>query len=95
MGEPDEPRSTHLATKVDFRRELACYSAKRGAPQITDVPDLKYLMIDGHGNPNTPVYTDAVTALYPVAYKIKFASKTAFDRDYVVMPLEACGGPTT
>jgi hypothetical protein len=52
------------------------------------VPDLQYLMIDGHGDPNTPVYEDAVSALYPVAYKLKFASKKILDRDYVVMPLE-------
>lgn len=27
-------------------------------------------------------------ALYPVAYKLKFASKRELGRDYVVMPLE-------
>ena len=53
-----------------------------------DVPDLQYLMIDGHGDPNTPAYAAAVSALYPVAYKLKFASKKELDRDYVVMPLE-------
>ena len=74
--------------KVDFRRELECYRAKRDSPQVVDVPDLQYLMIDGHGDPNTPVYVDAVSALYPVAYKLKFASRKNLGRDYVVMPLE-------
>jgi hypothetical protein len=74
--------------KLDFKRELACYRAKRNSPQVTHVPDLQYLMIDGHGDPNTPVYGDAVSALYPVAYKLRFASKKILDRDYVVMPLE-------
>lgn len=77
-----------MAAKLDFKRELACYTARRDTPQVTVVPDLKYLMIDGHGDPNTPVYEDAVSALYPVAYKLKFASKKVLDRDYVVMPLE-------
>jgi len=46
-------------------------------------------MIDGHGDPNTsPSFTHAVEALYPVAYKLKFASKRELGRDYVVMPLE-------
>jgi hypothetical protein len=45
-------------------------------------------MIDGHGDPNTPVYEAAVSALYPVAYGIKFRSKKELGRDYVVMPLE-------
>ena len=54
-----------------------------------DVPDLRYLMIDGHGDPNTsPAFTEAVEALYPVAYKLKFASKRDLGRDYVVPPLE-------
>jgi hypothetical protein len=77
-----------VTAKFDFKRELECYRAKRNSPQVADVPDLQYLMIDGHGDPNTPVYVDAVSALYPVAYKLKFASKKYLDRDYVVMPLE-------
>src|SRR4051812_11984436 len=63
-----------VTVKLDFKQELECYSAKRNSPQVTDVPDLQYLMIDGHGDPNTAVYLDAVSALYPVAYKLKFAS---------------------
>jgi hypothetical protein len=74
--------------KTDFKRELACYRAERDTPQLVDVPDLQYLMIDGHGDPNTAAYGDAVSALYPVAYALKFASKRVLDRDYVVMPLE-------
>jgi hypothetical protein len=77
-----------VAAKVDLKRELPCYTAKRDVPQVVDVPDLRYLMIDGHGDPNTAAYQTAVSALYPVAYKLKFASKKELDRDYVVMPLE-------
>jgi hypothetical protein len=77
-----------VTAKIDFKQELECYRARRHSPQVTDVPDLQYLMIDGHGDPNTPVYMDAVSALYPVAYKLKFASKKDLGRDYVVMPLE-------
>jgi hypothetical protein len=77
-----------VPAKVDLKRELSCYRAKRDTPQVTEVPDLQYLMIDGHGDPNTPAYGSAVAALYPLAYRLKFASKTQLDRDYVVMPLE-------
>lgn len=46
-------------------------------------------MIDGHGDPNSSKeFADAIRALYPVAYKLKFASKQVLGRDYVVMPLE-------
>ncbi|MEU7813036.1 GyrI-like domain-containing protein [Pseudonocardia sp. NPDC049154] len=77
-----------MATKVDLKRELPCYRARRDSPEVLDVPDLRYLMIDGHGDPNTPVYEAAVSALYPLAYALKFASRTELGRDYVVMPLE-------
>jgi hypothetical protein len=75
--------------KVDFKKTLDTYRAERGKFRLVDVPDTQYLMIDGHGDPNTsPAFTEAIEALYPVAYKLKFASKRALDRDYVVPPLE-------
>ncbi|WP_150255900.1 GyrI-like domain-containing protein [Nocardiopsis deserti] len=78
-----------MTDKTDFKRTLDAYQAKRGRFRITEVPDLRYLMIDGHGDPNTsPAFTEAVEALYPVAYKLKFASRRDLGRDYVVMPLE-------
>lgn len=77
-----------MPAKVDFKKELDCYRAKPGIPQLVDVPDLAYLMIDGHGDPNTSAFGTAVEALYPVAYTLKFASKLTLGRDYVVMPLE-------
>lgn len=74
---------------ADFKKTEAAYSAKRGEIRILDVPDMQFLMIDGHGDPNTSQeYADALAALYPVAYKLKFASKRELGRDYVVMPLE-------
>lgn len=75
--------------KIDFTKTLDGYRAKRGEFRIVDVPELRYLMIDGHGDPNTaPAYAEALAALYPVAYKLKFASKRSLGRDYVVPPLE-------
>jgi hypothetical protein len=85
---PDDEQGTGMAGKRDFKKELDCYRAKVDTPQLVEVPELQYLMIDGHGDPNTPAFGEAVAALYPVAYKLKFASKQTLDRDYVVMPLE-------
>jgi hypothetical protein len=77
-----------MTDKIDFKREIAAYRAPRGRFTVVDVPDLQYLMIDGHGDPNTPAFADATAALYPLAYRLKFASKQQLGRDYVVMPLE-------
>jgi hypothetical protein len=53
------------------------------------VPAQRFIAVDGQGDPNTSAeYARAVEALYAVAYTIKFASKRAFDRDFVVGPLE-------
>lgn len=78
-----------MTEKIDFKKALDAYQAKRGQFRIVDVPDTQYLMVDGHGDPNTsPAYAEALIALYPVAYKLKFASKRELGRDYVVTPLE-------
>ncbi|WDZ85528.1 GyrI-like domain-containing protein [Micromonospora cathayae] len=78
-----------MTDKVDFKREIDAYRARRGRFSVVDVPDLRYLMIDGHGDPNTTrAFTEAAEALYPLAYRLKFASRRTLGRDYVVMPLE-------
>ena len=78
------------ATKVDFKREYKELYRAGHDPVLVDVPELAFLMVDGHGDPNTaPEYTQAVEALYSVSYSLKFAIKRARDGfDYGVMPLE-------
>lgn len=76
--------------KVDFKKTLDAYSARHNIFRTLVVPPLTYLMLDGHGDPNAaPEYAEAIGALYPVAYAVKFASKNDLERDYVVPPLEA------
>jgi hypothetical protein len=77
-------------TKVDFKKEWKhLYRPSAKEFSVVEVPPLNYLMIDGHGDPNTAqTYKEAIEALYAVAYKIKFLSKKGFERDYVVPPLE-------
>jgi hypothetical protein len=75
---------------LDLRRELPqLYSAPR-TPVLLEVPELGYLQIDGHGDPNTAAaYAEAVEALYAVAYTIRFALKRGPEGvDAAVMPLE-------
>jgi hypothetical protein len=75
--------------KIDVkteRKDLYAPSAEHFA--IVEIPTFSFLMIDGHGNPNTePSYALAVEALYAASYAAKFTSK-AEGRDYVVAPLE-------
>lgn len=75
---------------TDLKKEIASYRARDGVFDLLTVPPLRYLMIDGHGDPNTSAaYADALATLYPVAYALKFHSRNELGRDHVVMPLEA------
>lgn len=75
--------------KIDLKKlHKALYSAPAGRFVLIDVPPLRYLMVDGAGDPNrAPAYQAAVETLYGAAYTLKFISKRA-GRDYVVPPLE-------
>lgn len=75
--------------KLDLKKQITAYGAPRGVFEVVEVPPLQYLMVDGQGDPNTSQeYVDAVSTLYPVAYRLKFLSKNDLGRDHVVMPLE-------
>ncbi len=76
--------------KLDLKKEFKeLYKVSDNVPVIVDVPLLKIISIEGKGNPNTSLeFKNAVEALFPVAFKIKFTSKKELDKDYTVMPLE-------
>jgi hypothetical protein len=79
-----------LSSAIDYKKELKhLYNPSKKEFGIVDVPPINFLMVDGHGDPNTAqAYQDAVEALYGVAYKLKFMSKKEKGMDYVVPPLE-------
>jgi hypothetical protein len=78
-----------MTAKTDPKRELRQFYSARQTPEVVDVPELSFLMIDGHGDPNrSPRYQAAVQALYAVSYALKFAIKRAGGPDYTVAPLE-------
>jgi hypothetical protein len=61
----------------------------RPAPQLLTVPELAFVMIDGHGDPNTsPEYADALQALFALAYGVKFALRRELGVESRVGPPE-------
>ena len=77
--------------KVDYKKEYGdWYTAASSQAKWVQLPALNYLMIDGHGDPNSaPEYQQAVEALYSLAYAIKFKIKKGKGGlDYGVLPLE-------
>lgn len=79
--------------KIDFKKTMKSLFAPAAKDFSTvQVPPLQFLMIDGKGRPEPDQqteYAQALAALYPMAYKLKFLSKNALGRDYVVPPLQA------
>jgi hypothetical protein len=75
--------------KLDFKKLLKeYYNPQKSSFHIVTVPVIKFLMIDGVGNPNiTPEYQAAVETLYAMSYGVKFALKSQ-GFDYFVPPLE-------
>lgn len=75
--------------KLDFkkaRRPLFTASPSRFVE--IQAPLCRYLMVDGHGDPNTsPLYRPALKALYGTAYGLKAELKPG-GGDFVVPPLE-------
>jgi hypothetical protein len=64
------------------------YEAGR-VPELVRVPELTFVMIDGHGDPNTSAqYGDAIQALYGLSYTLKCGLKRELGLTYRVGPLE-------
>lgn len=76
--------------KLDFKKQdKAYYTGKPGRYDLLDIPKMRYLMIDGAGDPNnSPAYAASVAALYALSYGIKFHCKTTLGKDHAVPPLD-------
>ncbi len=77
--------------KIDLKKDLKhLYNPSPKEVAVVDVSEMKFLMVDGAGNPNTAQeYKDAVEALYAISYALKFMIKKGeAAMDYGVMPLE-------
>ena len=72
-------------------KEIArLYKPSAKACEIVDVPEMRFLMIDGSGDPNTShEFQEAIQALYGVSYTLKFTLKKSGGPEFRVAPLEA------
>src|SRR5919108_2128032 len=78
-----------MTTLTDTEQTFAELLRAGREPALVGVPELAFLMVDGHGDPNVePAFADAVQALYGVSYTIKFAIRAATGVNRKVAPLE-------
>lgn len=77
----------------DYKKKFKDLYLPETVPCILDVPRMRFLMVDGQGDPNTAAsYQTAVEVLYGLSYAIKMSKKSEYPPDgyfdYVVPPLE-------
>jgi hypothetical protein len=80
--------------KVDFKKKYrSLYQPSADIVKLIDVPAMRFITIDGHGNPeNSKDFQDGLEALYALAYAVKMVFKKIDPPpgyyDYTVPPLE-------
>jgi hypothetical protein len=76
--------------KLDLKKTLKyLYGPSARTFSVVDVPPMNFIMIDGHGDPNTSAeYAESLQALYTAAYTLKFKIKKEQSVDYPVMAPE-------
>ena len=87
------------AEKVDLYKDNRKEYAATPKPALVEVGRAVYLAISGKGAPGGQAFSEAIGALYGVAFTVKMTRKFAGKRDYAVCKLEAlwpdlkCGEP--
>lgn len=79
--------------KFEWRKQEKELYGGNKVPHLINVPPKKYITLSGVGNPNEKVFSEKVSSLFSVAYKIKMLYKQSAGEnqeisDYSVYPLE-------
>lgn len=78
----------------DYKKEYKEFYLPPKMPGIIQIPEMNYIAVRGHGDPNEPEgdYKTAIGLLYAIAFTIKMSYKGSHKIDgyfsYVVPPLE-------
>lgn len=80
--------------KLDYKKEYKDLYCPKTEPMLIDVPNMKFIAVQGKGNPNNEngEYQEALSILYALSFTIKM-SKMGNNKidgyfEYVVPPLE-------
>ena len=80
--------------KLDYKKKFKELYLPKSEPSVIDVPEMKFIGINGRGNPNEEngEYQKAIETLYALSYVIKMMPKSGNTPpdyfEYVVPPLE-------
>lgn len=78
--------------KHEWRKKEKGIYLPKNKPEIVDIPEFKYLTIEGEGNPNNDAFSEYIGVLYSLSYAVKMSYKKGIEPDgyfdYTVYPLE-------
>lgn len=78
--------------KHEWRKKEKALYLPKNEPGIIDVPEFKYFVIEGEGNPNSESFPEYIGVLYSLSYAVKMSYKKGIEPsgyfDYTVYPLE-------
>lgn len=79
--------------KYEWRKSEKALYLPKTKPEKLKVPELKFITIEGEGNPNSGQFSEYIAVLYSLSYAIKMTLKKSKNppegyQDYTVYPLE-------
>lgn len=78
--------------KFEWRKQEKNLYSPKEKPDLITVPQQKFLMISGKGNPNDEEFSEKIGVLYSLAYAVRMMPKQGYIPDgyfeYTVYPLE-------
>ncbi|TXH16083.1 MAG: hypothetical protein E6R00_06475 [Gammaproteobacteria bacterium] len=74
---------------LDSKEKLTeLYSPPVGEFVVVDVPKLRYIMVDGFGDPNGPLFSDLTRWLFTVVHPLRLHGREVMGKNFVEPPLE-------
>ena len=76
-----------MAEKFDFKKEYKGLYHPKTTPALIDVPPIRFIMVDGKGDPNTSKdYAEALELLYGLSFSIKMSKMSdTLPQDTLIM----------
>lgn len=77
---------------VDYKKTYKSFYLPKNKPEIIEIPPMRFVMIEGSGDPNGDVFAKVTEALYSFSYAVKMSykgeNKPEGYYEYTVFPLE-------
>lgn len=78
--------------KIDYKKDYKDLYTLKQTPTIINIPKIRFVLIEGEGDPNGKEFGEATAALYSFSYTVKMSYKSNnIPKDYyeyTVFPLE-------